>query len=183
MLRRVRSVLLAATAIAATAIVGGTMITPATAQESSRPRVSDCSTSRDAILDLPHQMFAAWEKGDGPAFASVFVDDGHMITSSGTYLPSRTAVSNYFTAAFAGPLKGTRQVGNPSSLRCLAPNVAVIDGLGGTVLPGETYTTPEEVPIGRRIIVSWVAVQVPHPSIARVTVWKMTEFQSTTIAA
>lgn len=135
-----------------------------------------CDHNRAEILDLPHQMFAAWADGDAAGVGAVFTADGHFIPSNGTYLVGRDAIVDYYTHAFAGPLKGTRVIGNPQSVRCLGPNAAVIDGYGGILLPGETYTDPAQVPIGRRIIVSWTAVRESN------TVWKMTEFESTGIS-
>jgi uncharacterized protein (TIGR02246 family) len=152
-------------------------ITPSPSTSSSMPTgsVDSCEDSTAAILDLPHQMFAAWGNGDAAGVAAVLTPDGHFIPSNGVYLVGRDQIIAYYTAAFAGPLKGTRVIGKPSSVRCLSPWIGVVDGLGGLLLPGETYTDPTQVPLGRRIIVSWTVVRVTEG-------WRMTEFQSTTIA-
>lgn len=133
-----------------------------------------CSPTQTAITDVPHRLFDAWNRGDAAGVAAQFTTDGHMIPSNGAYLTSRTAIANFYTGAFAGPLKGTRMIGKPLTVRCLSNNTAVIDGLGGLLKPGDTYTDPEQVPIGQRIIVSWTAVRVDGA-------YYMKEFQSTPI--
>lgn len=133
-----------------------------------------CSPTQTAITDVPHRLFAAWNNGDAAGVAAQFTTDGHMIPSNGAYLTSRAAIQSFYQGAFAGPLAGTRMIGKPLTVRCLSSSTAVIDGLGGLLKPGDTYTEPEQVPIGQRIIVSWTAVRVGNT-------YYMKEFQSTTI--
>ncbi|MFP8964017.1 SgcJ/EcaC family oxidoreductase [Streptomyces nanhaiensis] len=135
---------------------------------------TNCSPTQQAIIDVPHRLFAAWDRGDAAGVAAQFTTDGHMIPSNGAYLTSRQAIAAYYQKAFAGPLKDTRMIGEPLSVRCLSNSTAVIDGLGGMLMPGDTYTDPEQVPIGQRIIVSWTAVRING-------VYYMKEFQSTLV--
>lgn len=180
MFRSIRSLLVAATSLALLTVAGATGVSQAdttgTSTTDSTTTVLSCQDSTSIILDVPHQLFAAWDNGDAAGIAAVFTTDGHMITSNGSYLVGRQAITDYYTAGFAGPLAGTREIGKPLSERCISNNYAIIDGLGGLLLPGETYTDPSQVPIGRRIIVSWVAQRV------YCNTWQMTEFQATTIA-
>lgn len=133
-----------------------------------------CSPTQTAITDVPHRLFDAWNRGDAAGVAAQFTTDGHMIPSNGAYLTSRNSIASFYTSAFAGPLKDTRMIGRPLTVRCLSTTTAVIDGLGGLLKPGDTYTDPEQVPIGQRIIVSWTAVRVGNT-------YYMKEFQSTSI--
>lgn len=165
-MRRVRSILLATLSLIT--VSGATTAAHATAES------TDCSPTQTAITDVPHRLFDAWDAGDADGVAAQFTTDGHMIPSNGTYLTSRSQIASYYRAAFAGPLKDTRMIGKPVSVRCLSSGTAVIDGLGGLLKPGDTYTDPEDVPIGQRIIVSWTAVRSNN-------VYYMKEFQSTTV--
>ncbi|HET9381694.1 MAG TPA: SgcJ/EcaC family oxidoreductase [Streptomyces sp.] len=169
---RIRNIALSAISLALLAGV----TTAANAADSPSTSIKDtsCSPTQPAILDVPHRLFESWDKGDAAGVAAQFTTDGHMIPNNGAYLTSRSAIADYYKVAFDGPLKGTRMIGKPLSVRCLSTSTAVIDGLGGLLLPGDTYTDPEQVPIGQRIIVSWTAVRVND-------VYYMKEFQSTQI--
>lgn len=145
-----------------------------TAHSASALEDTNCSPTQQAILDVPHRLFAAWDNGDADGVAAQFMTDGHMIPSNGVYLTSRSEIASYYREAFAGPLKDTRMIGKPLRVHCLSTSTAVIDGLGGLLLPGDTYTECEDVPIGQRIIVSWTAVRENG-------VYYMQEFQSTYI--
>jgi uncharacterized protein (TIGR02246 family) len=176
---------LAAVAVSVLALAVGVAAGPgsaAVADTHANTPGKPCQQSKDTILDLPHQIFAAWNAQDPAGIAAVFGPDANFIPTNGARLEGPAGIKTYYTAAFAGPLKGTRMIGTPSSFRCLAPNVAVIDGLGGILLPGETYTSPTQVPIGRRLIVSWTATHYGAQQGWKVPVWKIAEFQATTIA-
>lgn len=168
---RVRNIVLSAISLV---LLAGVTTAANAADSSVTIKDTSCSPTQPAILDVPHRLFAAWDNGDATGVAAQFTTDGHMIPNNGAYLTSRTAIESYYKSAFAGPLKGTRMIGKPLSVRCLSTSTAVIDGLGGLLLPGDTYTEPEQVPIGQRIIVSWTAVRVND-------VYYMKEFQSTQI--
>ena len=186
MKRVIRPFLVSVCVVAVTAAVGiatsGSQASAATVKAASVTAANianaskTCENSEADIRDVPHRLFAAWNSGDGPGVSAVFTADGHFITTAGKYLTSKNDISAYYTAALAGPLKGIRVIGTPASIRCLGPKTVVVDGYGGLVLPGETYTDPMQVPIGRRFVVSWVGVQDD-------CVWYMKEFQATTIAA
>lgn len=162
--------------IAASAAVG---VSTASASASHHPghphsnRPLPCSQSADNIIDAPHRLFAAWDNGDGNGVAAVFTPDAHMIPSTGVYLDGQSEIAGYWNAALSGPLKGTREIGHPRSIRCLTNNITVVDGDGATLLPGETYTDPAQVPIERRILVSWVGVRDGHSN-----TWLIKEFQA-----
>ncbi|MCW5254568.1 MULTISPECIES: SgcJ/EcaC family oxidoreductase [unclassified Streptomyces] len=175
-MRRTRSILLAALSLVL--VSGAATVANATDSDTEAAAIAKkktkCSPTQQAILDVPHRLFAAWDAADANTFAAQFTTDGHMIPSNGAYLTSRSQIATYFTGAFAGPYNGTRMIGKPSSVRCLTDDIAVIDGLGGILRPGDTYTDPEDVPIGQRIIVSWTAVRIDN-------VYYMKEFQSTNV--
>jgi uncharacterized protein (TIGR02246 family) len=161
-------------AAALTLLAGTTTVASAVSEQSATTTTPTCSPTQSAITDVPHRLFDAWNRGDAHGVAAQFTTDGHMIPSNGAYLTSRDAITQYYKGAFAGPLKGTRMIGTPLSVRCLSSTTAVVDGLGGLLKPGDTYTDPAQVPIGQRIIVSWTAVLVNGT-------YYMKEFQSTTV--
>ncbi|MCW2503652.1 MAG: hypothetical protein JWO79_1936 [Actinomycetia bacterium] len=186
MKRVIRPFLVTICAVAVTAVAGiaatGSEASAATIKVASARAASiaaaskTCANSEAEIRDVPHRLFAAWNSGNGAGIGAVFTTDGHFVTTAGKFLTSQNEISQYYTAALAGPLNGIRVIGTPATIRCLGPTTVVVDGYGGLLLPGETYTDPAQVPLGRRFVVSWVGVQEN-------CVWYMKEFQATTIAA
>ncbi len=61
----------------------------------------------------------------------------------GVYNSGREQVRAYMAAAFAGPLRGSRGVDTPQSVRFLGDDAAVIVSEAGILMAGET-TLPAE---------------------------------------
>lgn len=154
-----------------TAVSAGAATSPAMASSPAK----DCASSSTEIRDATNRILDAWDHGDAAGVAQGYRPDGDLVLSTGQRLAGRAAIKDYYTTAFAGPLKGTRVIGAPSSMRCVADTVSVSDGLLGILLPGETYTDPAQVPLGRRFTVSVVTVSDGDS-------WSVAQLQSTTIA-
>lgn len=113
--------------------------------------VNSVSTAAEsAVRDVPEQTTAAWGRHDVDGFAAMFSHDTNVVIA-GSYLVGREAVRSYMSAAFSGPLKGTRVVSDPVHIANLAPGMALLVTAGGVVLPGETQVAPE-----RAIRGSWL---------------------------
>lgn len=92
-----------------------------------------------ATLDA---LYAAWTANDAEAFAALYLDDATVVMP-GVYNSGRDTVRAYMAAAFAGPLRGSRAIDEPQSIRFLGDDTAVIVAEAGILMAGET-TLPAE---------------------------------------
>ena len=108
------------------------------------------SSEQDAVVATFAATSKAWADGDASAFAAWYADDATVILP-GFYLRGKNDVDAGMTAAFAGPLKGSRRVHSVQSVRFLAPDAAVVVTRSATLFPGE-----DEAPAERRDLGTWV---------------------------
>jgi uncharacterized protein (TIGR02246 family) len=100
----------------------------------------DASPAHDrerAVLDLFDATSDAWRDGDGGAFADRYAEDATVILP-GVHLRGRAEIRASMGEAFAGPLKGSRRIHTPQSVRFVAEDVAVVVTRSATAFPGET---------------------------------------------
>ncbi|MEC3955623.1 SgcJ/EcaC family oxidoreductase [Nocardia sp. CDC153] len=90
-------------------------------------------TDEEAVRDLLARADRAWEAGDATAFAAVFAPDADYTTWFGQRLKGREAIEASHVPLFAKYLKGTRTIGEITSVRFLAPDVALVHGMGAVV--------------------------------------------------
>jgi uncharacterized protein (TIGR02246 family) len=109
------------------------------------------ATTDDAALrQVTERTTQAWADHDPAAFAQVFAKDTKVVIA-GHYLQSRDEVRAYISAAFSGPVKGTRVIMNPVSAEFMSADTGVVMTEGGILLPGETSVAAE-----RAIWGTWV---------------------------
>ena len=101
------------------------------------------STDEAAVRALYQQMMHGWNQGSGEAFAAVFAEDGDLIGFGGTHLKGRQEIARFHQPLFETHLKGTRLVGQVTSVRFLSPDVALMHAVGGTVMRGKSAPPPE----------------------------------------
>jgi uncharacterized protein (TIGR02246 family) len=89
-----------------------------------------------AVLALFDATSSAWSDGDGGAFAGRYAEDATVILP-GVHLRGRAEIRTSMGEAFAGPLKGSRRIHTPQSVRFLAEDVAVVVTRSATAFPGE----------------------------------------------
>jgi uncharacterized protein (TIGR02246 family) len=101
----------------------------------------DLSSARDvdsaAIQALFVDLIAAWGRGDGHAYGSLFTDDADYVAFDGSHTKGRRVIAESHQKLFETWLKGTRLTGQIESLRFLSPEVALIHATGGTLMPGK----------------------------------------------
>lgn len=122
-----------------------------------------------AVRALYQQMMDAWNVGSGEAFAAVFTEDGDLIAFDGTHFKGRREIAPFHQRLFDTHLKGTRLVGQVTSVRFLSPDVALMHAVGGTVMRGKSAPSPE-----RDSIQTLVATK-------RGGEWRLAAFQNTRI--
>ena len=130
---------------------------------------SDTAREEAAIRDLYQQMMDSWNLGSGDAFAAPFTEDADFIAFDGTHLKGRKEIARFHQPLFETHLQGTRLVGQVTSVRLLAPDVALMQTLGGTVMRGKSAPSPE-----RDSIQTLVAVK-------RDGRWRLVAFQNTRV--
>jgi uncharacterized protein (TIGR02246 family) len=101
------------------------------------------STDEAAVRALYQQMMHGWNQGSGKAFAAVFAEDGDLIGFDGTHLKGRQEIARFHQPLFETHLKGTRLIGQATSVRFLSPDVALMHAIGGTVMRGKSAPSPE----------------------------------------
>jgi uncharacterized protein (TIGR02246 family) len=89
-------------------------------------------------------LYAAWTANDAEAFAALYLDDATVVMP-GVYNSGREQVRAYMAAAFAGPLRGSRGVDTPQSVRFLGDDAAVIVSEAGILMAGETSLPAERL--------------------------------------
>ena len=97
------------------------------------------STGEAAVRTPSQQMMHGWNQGSG----EVFAEDGDLIGFDGTHLKGRQEIARFHQPLFKTHLKGTRLIGQVTSVRFLSPEVALMHAVGGTVMRGKSAPSPE----------------------------------------
>jgi uncharacterized protein (TIGR02246 family) len=108
------------------------------------------TTAEKTVTDVLDAMYAAWAAADADGIARLYTEDA-TVTMPGVYHVGREAVRAFFTAGFAGRLKGSSALDQPVSVRLCGADAAIITSQGGILMAGETA-----VPAARTIRATWV---------------------------
>jgi uncharacterized protein (TIGR02246 family) len=96
------------------------------------------------VLDVIQGTVAAWSANDPDAFADLYATDATIVLNGGTFLRGREEIRAFMTAGFQGPLRGTRGVDEPLSVRTIG-DTAVVVSRSGFLQPGEDTLAPDRV--------------------------------------
>lgn len=108
------------------------------------------STAIASVRKTLEDIYQAWQDNDGQAFAELYVEDATVVLP-GTFHQGREAIAKYMSMGFSGPLKGSRGVDEPQSIRIIGDDTAVVVSRAGILMAGE-----QEVPTERERIATWV---------------------------
>jgi uncharacterized protein (TIGR02246 family) len=128
-----------------------------------------------------------WNQGRADAFAAPFADDGHLVAFDGTHFEGRAAIVAFHQPLFDKWLKGTRLVGDVTSVRFLAPDVALMHAIGSTIMRGASKRAAVrdsiQTLVARRTSGRWALaafqntrVRPMSESFAAVLLWKVTDW-------
>jgi uncharacterized protein (TIGR02246 family) len=81
---------------------------------------------------------------------SLYLDDATVV-QPGIHKRNNNDIRTSMAALFAGPLKGSRVLDTPQSVRYLGEDVAVVITEGGVLMAGQTVLSPEH-----RVRATWV---------------------------
>jgi len=93
-------------------------------------------TDTEAVQDVLQQLYTAWADNDAEAFAALYTEDGTIIMP-GVFHDGRPAILDFWKAAFADRMKGSRGVDEPQSVRIVGGNTAIMISKGGIVMAGQ----------------------------------------------
>ena len=124
-------------------------------------------TDEAAVRALYGQLMAGWNEGSADAFASVFADDGDLVGFDGTHLRGRDQIVSFHAPLFDKWLKGTRLIGRVRSVRFIAPDVALVHAVGGTLMRGQSHASRERDSV-QTLVAVW-----------RDGAWRLAAFQNT----
>jgi uncharacterized protein (TIGR02246 family) len=129
-------------------------------------RTSSSAADQAAVAAVPQRAVDAWDANDAGAFSDVFVEDATMILP-GVFRQGREKIRSFMAAAFSGPLKGTRMIGQPVKVRFLGDAAALVITEGGVIEAGR-----DEVSDARAIRASWLIVRQDGQ-------WRLAAYQNT----
>ena len=95
----------------------------------------------DSVVSVIHAVYDAWADGDADTFAKLYTDDATVV-QPGIYKRNNDDIRTTMAAAFAGPLKGSRVLDEPQSVRFLGPDTAVVITEGGISWPARPSSRP-----------------------------------------
>lgn len=127
----------------------------------------DPADDEAALRALFERLLTTWAGGDAAAYGALFTEDADYVAFDGVNQRGREAIVRAHRPLFEKYLKGSRLIGELTSLRLLAPDVALLHASGGTVLRGQTAPEP-----ARASVQSLVAVKLGHS-------WLFTSFHNT----
>jgi uncharacterized protein (TIGR02246 family) len=104
----------------------------------------------DQVLSVIHAVYDNWAAGDADAFAELYTDDATVV-QPGVHKKNKGEIRTTMAAGFAGPLKGSRVLDEPQSVRFLGPDTAVVITEGGVLMAGQA-----ELPAERLVRATWV---------------------------
>ena len=104
----------------------------------------------DDVYNVIKAVYDAWAAGDADAFAALYTEDATVV-QPGIHKKDNETIRTTMAAGFAGPLKGSRVVDEPQSLRLIGSDTAIVITEGGVLMAGQ-----DEVPSERAVRATWV---------------------------
>jgi uncharacterized protein (TIGR02246 family) len=106
--------------------------------------------STASVLSVIQAVYDAWAVGDSEVFTKLYTDDATVV-QPGVYKKNNDDIRSTMAAGFAGPLKGSRVLDEPQSVRFLGSDTAVVITEGGVLMAGQS-----ELPAERLVRATWV---------------------------
>ena len=100
--------------------------------------------SEAAVRAVLRALVANWAANDADRFADLYSEDATIVTPGGFFRASREAIRAHMTAGFAGPMRGSRCVDEPRSVRIIGGDAAVVISGSGVVARGEAEISAEQ---------------------------------------
>ena len=101
------------------------------------------------ITDVLDRFYAGWAAYDADAMAAVYAEDVTVVLVGASH-QGRATGREYLARGFAGPLKGSRGMDTPRSIRVIDGHTAIVVSDAGILFPGE-----DSVPADRQRVATW----------------------------
>ena len=118
-------------------MVTGIDVQPGTLNARDGDLSDERTTDTAALRALFAELIAAWGRGDGHTYGSLFTDEADYIAFDGSHTRGRRVIAESHQKLFETWLKGTRLIGRIEGLRFLGPDVALVLATGATLMPGK----------------------------------------------
>jgi uncharacterized protein (TIGR02246 family) len=82
-----------------------------------------------AIQKILDEEAAAWNRGDGPSWASAFTDDADFVNILGQVFHGRAAIGEQHRRILSGPFQGSHAVISIRQITPVAPDVVLVETL------------------------------------------------------
>ena len=108
------------------------------------------ANSSDSVYNVIQAVYDAWADNDADAFAALYTADATVV-QPGIHKKDREDIRTTMAAGFAGPLKGSRVLDTPQSIRLIGSDAAIVITEGGVLMAGEA-----ELPAERMVRATWL---------------------------
>ena len=103
-----------------------------------------------AVVDA---LYVAWAANDADALAALYTEDA-TVARPGSFNANRDEVRASLAAAFAGPMKGSRVLDTPGSVRFYGDATAIIVSTAAVLMAGES-----DLPESRYRRATWTLIK------------------------
>jgi uncharacterized protein (TIGR02246 family) len=94
---------------------------------SALPATAQTVADESGLRTLFQEQEAAWNCGDGAAFASAFTEDSDFINVRGDLFHGRTMIAARHTAILSGPLKGSHNMITVRTLKAIGTDLVIVE--------------------------------------------------------
>jgi uncharacterized protein (TIGR02246 family) len=132
-----------------------------TGTDSSAEGPADKERVYQALREVTARVDAAWNAGDGVAFAAQWTECGTIVNPFGQLTEGRVNIERDMTEQFAGPSQGTTHLLEITRVYVVSPFVAVADGISCVTADNSTepWTAPFTAVFSRNKRGNW---QIAH---------------------
>ncbi|MDH2428257.1 SgcJ/EcaC family oxidoreductase [Sphaerisporangium sp. TRM90804] len=148
----------------------GAAVTPATS--GATPAVTGAAHNESdlaAFTKMRQHQEAAWARGDGKAYASIYSPDADLVNILGEHLHGRATIATKLQQYFNTQLKNTRLLEMDDKVRFITPTMAVIVRKSCVLYNQEKACRPDALSINTNVAVKQAGQ------------WMITSFQNTLI--
>ncbi len=110
---------------------------------------STTDTATAGVKETLNSLYQAWADNDGDAFAELYTEDATVVLP-GNFHQGKDSIARYMGMGFSGPLKGSRGIDEPQSIRIIG-DTAIVVSKAGILMAGE-----DSLPSERERFATWV---------------------------
>lgn len=108
-------------------------------------------TDEAEVLALLQRLNEAW--GDADAFAALFTEDAVYVTFDGSQVKGRAEIAESHRPLFEGFMRGSRLVGETTSVRFLTPDIALVHSKGAVIQRRQKRASRRAVSVQTNVVI------------------------------